>query len=82
MKIIFILQYYIVFYISIKKYTTRLTAKTTSPHSATIAKLKEKPYCTDSMSAQTSTRYGNISFKKKTNLTAQRKSHPQTACSF
>ena len=37
--------------------------KTTSPHSATIAKPKDKPYCMHSMSAQTNARYGNISFR-------------------
>ena len=47
---------------STKKYATTLTTKTTSPQSATIAKLKEKPFCTHSVSAQTNTRYGKHFF--------------------
>ena len=62
MKIIFTSKYYIASYMSIKKYTTMLTTKITSPHSATIAKPREKLFWTHSMTAQKNTRYGNISF--------------------
>ena len=63
MKITFISKYNIVFYMLIKKYIITYKTETTSPHSATIAKPKEKPYYMRSMSARTNTRYGNISFK-------------------
>ena len=64
MRTTFILKYCIALYMLTKKYTTTHTAKATSPHTATIAKPKEKPYFTHSVSALISTKYGNISFKQ------------------
>ena len=46
----------------IKQYDNAYNKNNLTPF-AVIAKRKEKPYCTHSMSARISTRYGNISFK-------------------